>query len=121
MEFTTSFSRFKNSLPKVSYSSLNVYEKAWMAYDAILDITIDMIDGDFPEKMNEKWYGVVLRLIKDLGFDITPLRMEFVDWDDHQNVCYIYDEIAPKIYDRFNIGIINNLDVREVFIEQVVM
>ena len=42
MEFTTSFSRFKNSLPKVSYSSLNVYEKAWMAYDAILDITIDI-------------------------------------------------------------------------------
>ena len=119
MEFTSSFSRFKNSLPKVPYSTLTIYDKVWMVYNACMDITENMLRGELKDQMNEKWYEVVLRTIKDLGFDITPLRMEFVDWNDLENVSYIYTEINHKICDRFDV---HNQDLySNVYIEQIVM
>ena len=55
------------SLPKVKYSSLTEREKLWMAYNHSYTVCEDFPCGQFAEWMNDQWYGILLRLLKDCG------------------------------------------------------
>ena len=55
------------SLPKVKYSSLTEREKLWMAYNFSYTVCEDFPCGQFAEWMNDQWYGILLRLLKDCG------------------------------------------------------
>ena len=82
------FEEWVKLLPKVKLSEMTYIEKLAFIRDACYDIAYDMISGQFQDQMNDKWYGTVLAVMKDCGFDTGPI--ENVDWNN-------ISEIVPGI------------------------
>jgi hypothetical protein len=50
--------------------------------------------------MNDEWYGKVLAVIKDCGFDASAI--EIIDWNNIKDIADNCDEICYKIEDILN-------------------
>ncbi|MBQ3683644.1 MAG: hypothetical protein II922_11330 [Succinimonas sp.] len=114
-----SYEQKVNSLPKVKYSSLSELEKRHMLKNAIYDLTYDMVHGHLEFQKNDEWYRLLLRLIQDYGYDITPIKD--VDWDNLQNVCDFCYPVVIKIENMpFPEGY-SVFDIRQLFAQQIII
>ena len=92
------------SLPKVKYSSLTEREKLWMAYNFSYTVCEDFPCGQFAEWMNDQWYGILLRLLKDCGKVVPYFR----------HVC-------SDVYDRLNDAESPEGTRSQLYIDQIIM
>ena len=80
------FDEWVKLLPKVNLSEMTYIEKLAFIRDGCYYITYDMTSGQLKYQMNDEWYGKLLAVMKDCGFDTAPI--ENVDWNN-------IDEIVP--------------------------
>ena len=114
-----SYEQKVNSLPKVKYSSLSELEKRDLLKNLIYDLTYDMNQGELQFQKNDEWYRLLLRLIQDYGYDITPIKE--VDWDNLQNVCDFCYPVVIKIANMpFPEGY-SQFDIRQLFAQQIII
>ena len=108
-----------NSLPKVKYSSLSELEKRDLLKNMIYDLTYDMVHGHLEFQKNDERYRLLLRLIQDYGYDITPIKEVY--WDNLQNVCDFCYPVVRKIEDMpFPEGY-SVFDIRQLFAQQIII
>ena len=86
------------SLPKVKYSSLTEREKLWMAYNFSYTVCEDFPCGQFAEWMNDQWYGILLRLLKDCGYDTS--KVEHVNWKKIKKVVPYFSHFCSDAHNR---------------------
>lgn len=108
------------SLPKVKYSTLTESEKLYMAHDFSTTVTEEWSCGQFTFRMNDEWYGILLRLIRDCGYDTSSV--ENPNWKKIEEIIPFFYDIVCKLEKR----ILNEMPkddtiCRQLFIEQIVM
>lgn len=106
-----------NSQPKVKYSELSYAEKIWTARDACESFIEDMVYGQFPERTNDEWYGKLLYILKDLGYDISDLKN--IEWNHMSDKSQrMYDILCESegLYDKCK-----NCHAFPYVIEQIVL
>lgn len=105
--------------PKVKYSELSEYEKMAVAMYSCQTLYEDMPHGQFKSRMNSKWYGTLLRLLSDIGYDTEPIKD--IDWNDFSKNADYCRQITLELYHK----IINSDHKRElmcdIMIEQIIM
>lgn len=102
-----------NSKPKVKYSDLNYAEKVLTARNASESFIYDISDGHLLERANDEWYGKLLYLLRDLGYDTSDL--EDIDWNRISDKSQRMYEICCELYKY------ENLHAFPYFIEQIVL
>ncbi|MCR4554329.1 MAG: hypothetical protein K5752_05360 [Succinivibrionaceae bacterium] len=85
-------------MPKVKYSSLTEREKLWMVYNHSYTVCEDFPCGQFAEWMNDQWYGILLRLLKDCGYDTS--KVEHVNWKKIKRVVPYFSHFCSDAHDR---------------------
>lgn len=68
--------------------------------------------------MNDEWYGKVLAVMKDCGFDTAAI--EIIDWNNIKDVADNCDEICYKVEDILN-SIHHSEWGRDIFAEQIIL
>lgn len=113
------FKDWLEALPKVKYSELSEYKKMAAAINGCLALYEDMQDGQFPFRKNDKWYGTLLRLISDLGYDVEPIReIDWYDFSKNADFCYhVALDLEHKISDEGQAGFLTT----SIVIEQIIM
>ncbi|WP_406041323.1 hypothetical protein [Succinimonas sp.] len=88
------FDEWVKLLPKVKLSEMTCTEKLSFIRNACYGIN-DMTSGQCRDEMNDEWYGKVLAVIKDCGFDASAI--EIIDWNSIKDVADNCDEICYKL------------------------
>ena len=107
------------SLPKVKYSSLTEREKLWMAYNFSYTVCEDFPCGQFAEWMNDQWYGILLRLLKDCGYDTS--KVEHVNWKKIKKVVPYFSHVCSDVYDRLYDAESPEGTRSQLYIDQIIM
>lgn len=71
---------WKTPFTYFNYSELTEYQKTRAAMSACFEFSEDMICGRYKSQMNSEWYGMLLRLLNDLGYDTSKVKE--IDWDN---------------------------------------
>lgn len=71
-------------LPEIKLSEMTHTEKLKFIRDGCYDIAYDMTSGQLQEQMNDEWYGKLLAVMKDCGFDTASI--ENVDWNNIKEI-----------------------------------
>ena len=90
-----------NSLEKVKYAEMTEFEKIATLRDACIDICYDMINGYCRYQMNNDWYGKVLKIMSDCGYNTSEIKE--VDWNNLQNVAFVCQGVLSDIEKNFRI------------------
>ena len=88
-----------NSLEKVKYAEMTELEKLAALREACMDICYDMINGHCRYQMNNDWYGKVLKIMSDCGYDTSEIKE--ADWNNLQNVAFICQEVLSSVEKNF--------------------
>lgn len=102
-QFLSLFSDFMpydklKKLVRTKYSTLNEAEKLHVCCGACSEMAEDMVYDQCPENMNDIWNEPVLMMLKDLGYDIEPLRIK--DWKHFKRIGRRYGPILIDIENR---------------------
>lgn len=84
-----------NSLEKVKYAEMTELEKLAALREACMDICYDMINGHCRYQMNNDWYGKVLKIMSDCGYDTSEIKE--ADWNNLQNVAFVCQEVLSSV------------------------
>ena len=71
---------WKTPFTYFNYSELTEYQKTRAAMSAYFEFSEDMICGRYKSQMNSEWYGMLLRLLNDLGYDTSEVKE--IDWNN---------------------------------------
>ena len=105
--------------PKVKYSELSEYEKMAVAMYSCQALYEDMPNGQFKSRMNSKWYGTLLRLLSEIGYDTEPIKD--IDWNDFGKNADYCRQITLELYHKI-IDAGHKRDLMcAVMIEQIIM
>lgn len=104
--------------PKVKYSELTTNEKINTVRNACMDILEDMIGGNLTYQMNDEWYSTVLKLIEDLGYDIS--RIKTVDWNHLKKIEPYIGSILCDTEDAYY-SIPTSQRGRSIFVQQILI
>ena len=79
-----------------NYSELTEYQKTRAARSACFEFSEDMIRGRYKSQMNSEWYGMLLRLLNDLGYDTS--KVKDIDWNNiPEEYADQFDNIACEL------------------------
>ena len=96
--FLRPFEEWAKLLPKIKLSEMTHAEKLKFIRDGCYDIAYDMTSGQLKDQMNDEWYGKLLAVMQDCGFDTAPI--ENVDWNNINKIvpgCNKICDEAEKI------------------------
>ena len=79
-----------------NYSELTEYQKIRAARSACFEFSEDMICGRYKSQMNSEWYGMLLRLLNDLGYDTSEVKE--IDWNNiPEEYCIFFLKTAREL------------------------
>ena len=114
-----SFKDWVETLPKVKYSELSEYEKMAVAMYSCQALYEDMPYGQFKSRMNSNWYGTLLRLLSEIGYDTEPIKD--IDWNDFGKNADYCRQITLELYHKISDSGHKRDLMCAVMIEQIIM
>lgn len=90
-----------------------------MAKDFSYVVAEEWLSGQFKRWMNDEWYGILLRLIRDCGYDTSSV--ENPNWKKIENVAPFFTKIEVDLEHRIY-GSASVEGTREtLYIDQLIM
>lgn len=99
--------------PKIKYSAMTVEDRLMLAMDCYLTFVNEVRDGVYPFYRTNAWYNPFLKVIYDLGYDITDLQIS--DWNNIEDVIRRFNHVIRDIERR-----IKGSEIRCYCLEQIV-
>ncbi len=90
---------------RFKYSDLTINDKLYLITQLSMTILEDWSSGQCKWRMTDQWYNMAIRLIKDCGFDISPIKnVNMKNYKYHKyvlnqfliNLSRKIDELSPK-------------------------
>lgn len=78
------------------YSELTQYQKIRAAMSACFEFSEDMCRGRYKDQMNSEWYTKLLRLLNDLGYDTSNVKI--INWKNiPKDYVTFFDKIGREL------------------------